>query len=233
MKAHRHFTLIELLVVVAIIAILASMLLPALSRAREKGRQGSCMGNMRQVGFSFTMYLEEQDDFLPYARMPAAWPEATFWYQQLEAQKSEAWLPKWDSHYYCPTYMGTLRSRWPGDKVRPTWTARYYLGYAYPMHDWSVGGGANLSMPPWKINQSLKPSDTTLLAEQDLTSHLPAVPNGIYGVTLVRHIEGLNILFIDGHVQPFNDGPMLAEQWKNTNGRRHEFPFNQYAHSNR
>lgn len=62
---HKGFTLIELLVVVAIIALLISILLPSLSRAREQARATVCMANMRSMGLAFTMYAEQFNGVWP------------------------------------------------------------------------------------------------------------------------------------------------------------------------
>ena len=59
----RHFTLIELLIVVAIIAILAAILLPALQRAKRSARIVMCINNLKQISFAGTMYLDDNDEF--------------------------------------------------------------------------------------------------------------------------------------------------------------------------
>jgi len=61
------FTLIELLVVISIIAVLAAMLMPALSAAREEARKARCTSNLRQVGMGLSMYINDYDEMLPVA----------------------------------------------------------------------------------------------------------------------------------------------------------------------
>jgi prepilin-type N-terminal cleavage/methylation domain-containing protein/prepilin-type processing-associated H-X9-DG protein len=61
----RGFTLIELLVVIAIIAILAAILFPVFAQAREKARQASCMGNLKQLSTAMLMYSDDNDHYFP------------------------------------------------------------------------------------------------------------------------------------------------------------------------
>jgi len=70
MKPERAaaFTLLELLVVMAIIGVLASLLLPALSRSKESARAVACMSNLRQIGVGLQLYIQENNNHLPVMR---------------------------------------------------------------------------------------------------------------------------------------------------------------------
>src|ERR1022692_344564 len=102
----NSFTLVELLVVIAIIAILAAMLLPALSGAKDAARSTACKNHLHQMGLALAMYIgENHDRFPPYLD---TWPYPRYdniWQGKLGTYYSLNWS---NASYHCPGYKGGI-----------------------------------------------------------------------------------------------------------------------------
>ncbi len=99
----RGFTLIEMLVVIAIIAILAGILLPALSRAKPVAREIHCMGSLRQMVQGLVMHTHDHEAYPVFNFNPAVSLATLYWDQALHPYTGALWN---DQLYRCPDYRG-------------------------------------------------------------------------------------------------------------------------------
>jgi len=213
------FTLIELLVVVAIIAVLAAMLLPALSKSREMARRAVCMGNLKQIYMAMEMYAEDKGDFYP---PPYLNEDGNYWSNLLYALYiSNRGL----------VYLGTMTTS------NGTECSKYtdYIGYCSDgcsgekgtvfncpsCKDGALFTTGRLTYPvSYSMNERLGvnhersgkrsrlfyPSRTFMVMDSNNTKNLYMQASRYYNTapypySVPIHIEGLNVLFCDGHVE--------------------------------
>jgi prepilin-type N-terminal cleavage/methylation domain-containing protein/prepilin-type processing-associated H-X9-DG protein len=205
----KGFTLIELLVVIAIIAILAAMLLPALSRARERARAAACMNNLKQIGILILMYAESNDYRCPLSPNNYYLPERD--------------LVDWADILVYTGYVTTNYSKWLADTWHysalrniklfqcptrhPKYTDYGYLGYGLSP---DVAGGRKID---------IMPGDKILMADgyhKGISIHLCNTNWGVY----MKHSGGANYLYRDGHVEwddyfyDYYDWASYAKPWR-------------------
>ena len=216
-RSKRAFTLIELLVVIAIIAVLAGLLLPVLSKAKEKGRQTACRSNLRQIGLGLILYVQDQERY-PYSVVHDLEKPYT-WDKSLEPYLQNNWT---NALFKCPSYKGPTYPITPA----PPGLSRDPAGsYCYNAQGTSQTGGTSqpgggkrtLGLGGWYValgtdEGSRKESEIRAPSDMIAIGDTIRYEDQEYLVRTFRYTggylpshqsgtKGLNIVFCDGHVE--------------------------------
>jgi prepilin-type N-terminal cleavage/methylation domain-containing protein/prepilin-type processing-associated H-X9-DG protein len=213
--ATRAFTLIELLVTIAVLAILAGLLLPALARGKNRTKALACLSNVRQWVHAFRMYSEENHDFFPYEGEPF---EAIDTGRNLEAwynvvpevaglaplkdlyARGEPPLPGVKSIFICPNAAKAPSAPTPAQPY-----------FAYGFNNRLDPNGAQR----FTLDVVLHPAETVTFTENS-EARYPST-SGRY--TPARHNRRANLGFVDGHAEPIHTNDYCRTAAEDTDSR--------------
>ncbi|MBC7327599.1 DUF1559 domain-containing protein [bacterium] len=204
----RGFTLIELLVVIAIIAILAAILFPVFSRAREAARKSSCMSNLKQIGTALAMYSQDWDERYPYF----VWSADGLHHGELFPYLLQPYLKNWDI-FVCPSDGDPFNTWWwdGRDSGRPP-TPYPPKGLSYGMNEVLHYGTSLAQVPEPAVTLAVADAIAGLICDWHW---MPGRVIEAHDYRHDAHSKGINILFADGHVKWLSNRAFVSEYQNN------------------